>query len=453
MATSIPTPVSTSLVGARLDRVPFCRYHYRMLFLIAAGLFVDSFANMVMPGVLAVLVHMGISNLSMNAYYISVTFAGLTLGALLAGLMGDRFGRKSAYQFNLLLFGVFSLLSAFMPNMWSLIFVRFFMAIGLGAEFAVGYGFITEFVPPLVRGRCVAVVYTISSAGALASALATIIVIPALGWRWMFVISAIMALAVWMLRKNMPDSPRWLESVGRLDEADALVRRIAKEAGIAEAEVPTPARTEKIARPADAGLMELFRSRLVGRTVLAIVISMIVMAGIYSFVAWTPTFLIKQGFSMASSLWFSTLMITSSVAGPALAIWVSDTLGRKSSITMGAVFAAVAAIIYPHLTSIWAITVCGFLLETALFLLLAFAVGIYVPELFPTQYRLRGSGIAQSAGRFAVMLSPYLVVLLFGKFGVGGVVYLIAGLCLFLCIVILVFGIETKRRSLEEIAN
>jgi putative MFS transporter len=422
-----------------------------MLFLIAAGLFVDSFANMVMPGVLAVLVHMGISNLSMNAYYISVTFAGLTLGALLAGLMGDRFGRKSAYQFNLLLFGVFSLLSAFMPNMWSLIFVRFFMSIGLGAEYAVGYGFVTEFVPPLVRGRCVAVVFTLSSAGTLAASLVSVIVIPAWGWRWMFVISGIMALAVWMLRKNMPDSPRWLESVGRLDEADALVRRIEKEAGITEA--PTPARGEKIARPADAGVMELFRPRLVGRTVLAIVISMIVMAGIYSFVAWTPTFLIKQGFSMASSLWFSTLMITSSVAGPALAIWVSDTLGRKSSVTIAAVLAAVAAVIYPHLTSIWTITVCGFLLETALYLLLAFAVGIYVPELFPTQYRLRGSGIAQSAGRFAVMLSPYLVVLLFGRFGVSGVVYFIAGLCVFLCIIILTFGLETTRRSLEEIAS
>ena len=451
MATSIPTPAPTSLIGARLDRIPFCRFHYRMLFLIASGLFIDSFATMVMPGVLAALVHMGISNLSMNAHYVSVTFAGLTVGALLAGLMGDRFGRKSAYQFNLLLFGVFALLSAFMSNMWALIFVRFFMSVGCGAEFAVGYGFVTEFVPPLVRGRCVSIVYTLSCAGTLAASLVSVIVIPAWGWRWMFVISGIMALAVWMLRKNMPDSPRWLESVGRLDEADALVRRIEKEAGITEA--PTPARGEKIARPADAGVMELFRPRLVGRTVLAIVISMIVMAGIYSFISWTPTFLIKQGYSIASSLWFSTLMITSSVAGPALAIWVSDTLGRKSSITMGAVFAAVAAIIYPHLTSIWAITVCGFLLETALFLLLAFAVGIYVPELFPTQYRLRGSGIAQSAGRFAVMLSPYLVVLLFGKFGVGGVVYLIAGLCLFLCIVILVFGIETKRRSLEEIAN
>ena len=451
MATSIPTPVSTSLVGARLDRVPFCRFHYRMLFLIAAGLFIDSFANMVMPGVLADLVRKGISNLPMNAHYVSVTFAGLTLGALLAGLMGDRFGRKSAYQFNLLLFGVFALLSAFMSNMWALIFVRFFMSVGCGAEFAVGYGFVTEFVPPLVRGRCVAVVFTLSSAGTLAASLVSVIVIPAWGWRWMFVISGIMALAVWMLRKNMPDSPRWLESVGRLDEADALVRRIEKEAGITEA--PTPARGEKIARPADAGVMELFRPRLVRQTLLGMVISMITIAGIYSFLIWMPMFLMKQGFSMASSLWFSTLMLTSAVVGSALGIWVSDSVGRKSSITIAAVFAAVAAVIYPHLTSIWPITVCGFLLETALFLLLAFAVGIYVPELFPTQYRLRGSGITQASGRFAAMLAPYLVVYLYRRSGVSGVVYLIAGMCVFLCIVILTFGLETKRRSLEEIAS
>ena len=116
-------------------------------------MFLDSFDNSMMAGILAALVGTGWSTMALNARFISATFVGLTIGAGLAGLAGDRLGRRFAYQFNLLLFGVMSLAASLAPSMDWLIGIRCLMGIGLGAEFVVGYGMMSEFVPPASRGR------------------------------------------------------------------------------------------------------------------------------------------------------------------------------------------------------------------------------------------------------------------------------------------------------------
>ncbi|MGY8632024.1 MFS transporter [Bradyrhizobium sp. 14AA] len=441
--------MSSSSIGARLDRIPLSKFHYRMLTLIALGLFVDSFEVMIMGGVLAALVQSGVSDFAQNAKFISATFAGLAAGALFAGVIGDKFGRKASYQFNLLLFGLLSFLAAFAPSMSWLIVIRFFMGIGLGAEFVIGYGFISEFVPPAVRGRSIAVAALVSNSGQLIASLVALAVIPTLGWRWMFAIAGVMALSVWMLRKNMPESARWLESVGRIDEADRIVSHIEVEAGMEPG--PKPLARMEIVREGAFDIRELFRSALLGRTLIGMLLAIVVLTGNYGFIAWIPTFLVKQGHNVFSSLWISTLMAVGSICGPLLGLWISDNLGRRYSIALVAVFTAVVGVIYPNVTSISAITICGFLLQASILLLIALGIGTYLPELFPTNYRLRGSGLAQFAGRVATIFTPFLVVALFESFGVGGVIYSIAGLYILLSITLVTFGIETKNRPLERI--
>ena len=128
-------------------------------------MFFDSFDNSMMAGVLAALVSSGVSTMASNATFISATFAGLTIGAASAGFIGDRLGRRFAYQFNLLIFGSMCLVAAVAPSMQWLIVIRVIMGIGLGAEFVVGYGMISEFVPPGSRGRYTALLNLISSSG------------------------------------------------------------------------------------------------------------------------------------------------------------------------------------------------------------------------------------------------------------------------------------------------
>jgi putative MFS transporter len=419
-----------------------------MLLMIGAGLFLDSFEVTLMAGVLGALVQTGMSDIAMNAKFISATFAGLSVGALFAGAIGDRFGRKVSYQFNLILFGTFSILAAFAPDMWWLIVARFIMGIGLGAEYVIGYGFISEFAPPPVRGRCIAIVALGSNFAVMLSSLVGLIVIPTLGWRWMFVIAGVMAVFVWMLRKNMPESPRWLESVGRYAEADLVVKKIEEESGFVDA---APVVAEQ--KPEKSSVVELFQPPLVGRTLIGMFITVVALVGTYGFITWVPSFLVKQGVNMVSSLWFTTLMSGGGVFGPIVGYWISDRFGRKYSIALVAAFASIAGAIYPNLHSMAALAVCGFFMVSAILLLVALGLGTYVPELFATRVRLRASGVTQFSGRVATIFSPYLIVYLFAEFGIGGVVYSLAGMYLLLCLVVLIFGMETKNRPLEHIAT
>src|ERR1700721_2060215 len=138
--------------GARLDRLPASRFHYRMLGLIGGGMFLDAFEIYLQGAVLAALLSIGWSTPAMNANFISITFAGMVVGAWAAGILGDRYGRRFSYQANLLIFGLASLAGAAAPSMAWLIAARFMMGIGLGAEIVVGYFPISGLTPPPSRG-------------------------------------------------------------------------------------------------------------------------------------------------------------------------------------------------------------------------------------------------------------------------------------------------------------
>jgi MFS transporter, putative metabolite:H+ symporter len=176
--------------GGRLDRLPISPFHYRVLGLVSAGMFLDAFEIYLAGGVLAALVKSGWSDLAYNGWFISITFAGMMVGAWCAGIFGDHFGRRFSYQLNLLIFGIASLAGAAAPSIEWLIAARFVMGVGLGAEIVVGYVTLSEFVPPLQRGRWGSALSAITNSALFVSAFAGLLIIPQFGWRWMFVITA-----------------------------------------------------------------------------------------------------------------------------------------------------------------------------------------------------------------------------------------------------------------------
>ena len=139
--------------GARLDRLPISSFHYRIFWLVGAGMFFDGYDLYIAGGVLASAVQTKFSTVPQNLQFISLTFVGMTLGALITGFVGDKLGRRFTYQINLLIFGLASLAAAFAQDMNQLIVCRFVQGLGLGAEIVVGYSTLTEFVPPRTRGR------------------------------------------------------------------------------------------------------------------------------------------------------------------------------------------------------------------------------------------------------------------------------------------------------------
>ena len=435
--------------GARLDRLPIGAFHRRIVALIAIGMFFDGYDVYVAATVLGATLKSGFSTLAQNAQFVSVTFIGMMIGSFLTGFLGDRYGRRFTYQANLTIFGLASLASAFAPNMRSLILLRGVMGIGLGAELVAGYAALTEFLPPQARGRWSGILNVAVVSSLPLSALASTLLIPRTGWRVMFVIGGIGALIVWYLRKAMPESPRWLESIGRTGEAEAMLREI--EQGFA-------ARGELLPEPAPPppsvptrGLFVLFGPQLFPRLAVGAMTLVVANTLIYGFVSWLPTFFVQQGLSIASSFKYSLLMSCGAPVGAAIASLSADSVGRKPAIIAASVSAIVFGGIYPFIRDPMLFPLVGFLLVVSIYILVALLFAIYIPELFPTDVRMRAAGLCNTIGRTATIFTPFLVVFLLRSYGVAGVVGLMIGLLMVQILVVHRFGLEPRLRPLEEL--
>jgi len=444
-------------IGARLDGLPLSGFHWRLLGLIAAGMYFDSFDIYIAGTVLAAMVHSGESTLGLNATFVSVTFIGMMTGAWLSGLLGDRFGRRFCYQFNLGIYGFASIAAALAPSMYWLIFFRLVMGLGMGAEIVVGYGTLSEFIPANWRGRFGTILNLIINTSLFLSTFLGWLIVPHYGWRWMFAIAGCGALVVWFLRKSMPESPRWLASRGRGEEARQIVEQIEAACGTAAGPAASATHSpssEPWSSDSDSSgrLADLFSRRLLTRTITAITVLVALFTVNYAFVSWIPTFLVKQGHSVSNSLGMTALMFAGGPIGSLIAFALAERVGRKWGIVVFSLICAGFGVAYPFAQSTVAITALGFAITAGIYVLSSFSVATYVPELFPTQLRLRGSGLANTVGRAVSIVVPYAVASAFMRFGIAGVLTLIVGTLLMQALIVGVLGAETKHRSLEAIA-
>ena len=435
--------------GARLDRLPVSSFHRRILRLIGLGMFFDGFDIYLGAAVLGSTIRSGFSTLPENAAFVSSTFLGMMLGSLLTGFLGDRYGRRFTYQANLAVFGLASLAAALAPNMTVLIALRFIMGLGLGAENVVGYSTMTEFVPPARRGRWLGFIAVFVVTGLPISVLAATWLIPLYGWRVMFVLGGVGALLVWWARKALPESPRWLESVGRTAEAEALMQKIEAEASGGR---PLPAPAPAPAHAPSRAISTLFAPPLLGRMVLGSVALIVINTLIYGFITWLPTFFAKSGMPIATSFNYTLIMAIGAPVGSLIGALFVDRVGRRRIIVGAAAASIVFGCIYPFVGEASLLPIAGLALTIPIYVLVAVLFGVYIPELFPTEVRLRASGICNTFGRGATVLTPFLVISLFTDYGVKGVLALMVGLLAVLIGTVLALGVESAGLRLEEAA-
>jgi putative MFS transporter len=438
--------------GARLDRLPISSFHYRIFWLVGAGMFFDGYDLYIAGGVLASTVQSKFSTVPQNLQFISLTFVGMTLGALITGFVGDKMGRRFTYQINLLIFGLASLAAAFAQDMNQLIACRFVQGLGLGAEIVVGYSTLTEFVPPRTRGRWLSMMAFLVVAGFPVTALLGYLIIPAFGWRPMFVIAGIGSLVVWYLRKNLPESPRWLESQGRTAEAEALMQSIEKEAagGGTLPPVVVPAPVPQVAA------MDMLKPPLLQRLLVGCWVLITINTLIFGFVIFLPQFFLRQGLTITNSLGYTVVLSIASLVGCAVGAWTSDAIGRRWSIIGASIVTIVGGYIYARFNAASdpaIVLSVGFILIVAIYVQTAILFGVYTPELFPTEIRLRANGICNTLGRGATVVSPFIVGSLMTSYQLPGVVWLMIGLVVIQIVVVWAWGVEPRNRGLEEVAG
>jgi putative MFS transporter len=436
--------------GARLDRLPISSFHYRIFWLVGAGMFFDGYDLYVAAGVIASVLQTKFAVGSQIPQFVSLTFVGMTLGALITGFVGDKMGRRFTYQINLLIFGVASVAAAFAQNMDQLIICRFVQGLGLGAEIVVGYSTLTEFVPPKSRGRWLSFMAFLVVAGFPATAIIGYLIIPSFGWRPMFIIAGIGSLIVWYLRKNLPESPRWLESQGRTAEAEALMQSIEKESS-GGAALPAPVITVPVAQ---LSASDMFKPPILQRLLVGCWVLITINTLIFGFVIFLPQFFLRQGLTITNSLGYTVVLSVASLVGCALGAWSSDAIGRRWSIIGASVVTIVAGWMYARFgkdADPMMVLSVGFVLIVAIYVQTAILFGVYTPELFPTEIRLRANGICNALGRGATVVSPFIVTALLARYQLPGVVWLMIGLVVIQIVAVYFWGVEPAKRSLETL--
>jgi putative MFS transporter len=195
---------------------------------------------------------------------------------------------------------------------------------------------------------------------------------------------------------------------------------------------------------------DLFSRDMIARTITGSVILIALNTAIYGFLAFLPSFMVRQGLTITTSLNYVTLMSLGGPAGALLGMALSDKVGRKPCIVVFSLVAIASGAIYPQLSDPTFVMLTGFILVSAIYVLVVVAWGMYVPELFPTTIRMRGAGFCNTLGRF---MTPQITTLLFGFAGVTAVLAYVVGLLLLQVIVVLLFGIETKQMPLEALSE
>jgi putative MFS transporter len=393
----------------RLDRLPFTPLHRRLVVVAGAGWAMDAMDVGLISFVMAALAAQWKLDGGTLAWIGAVGFVGMALGASLGGTVADRVGRRFVFAATLLIYGVATGAAALSWSIGSLLFFRFLIGFGLGAELPVASTLVSEFAPARIRGRMVVWLEAFWAVGWILAALIGTFVIPRsdAGWRWAFAIGALPAVYSGVVRRTLPESVRFLERQGRADEAEQVVRRFEAAAG-----VPSPERAaEPSAHPAAAakvGLGELWRGALARRTLALWLVWFGINFAYYGAFIWIPTLLTSRGFTLVRSFEYTLIITLAQLPGYAVSAWLIERWGRRPTLASFLAGSAAAAVLFALADSRPEILAAGCLLS--FFNLGAWgAVYAATPEVYPTTVRATGAGWAAGFGRIASIIAPLCV--------------------------------------------
>jgi MFS transporter, putative metabolite:H+ symporter len=445
----------TSFVSESLDESEFTKYHWRVLALIVAGLFFDLFDIGILGSLVPDMLKGGFVQPGQVALIASATFLGVLVGSVGQGELTDRFGRKTVYQANLLIYGLATLAAATSTNYVILAVWRFVAGFGLGAEIPLAYAYAAEFAPKRIRGRVLSLVNLLG--GSIAIPLGLLFALAFrdhIGWRGTFVVIGVAALIIFLLRIGLPESPRWLAAKGRTQAALAVLRRMNIEAKPDQLLTATDTTINS-----EDPILQVFRRY--PRRIFSFMGSLFcISVGIYVIATWLPALMGRQGYGIEQSLKFSLVVTCAFPLSSVALIFLLDRFGRMRTVISAFLLASLSTLIFMGATG------AGYALP--ILMLLGFLMAFFIDvagntlilmsgELFPTGARSSGGGLGLGAGRVGAILASYVVVGSIDYYGVPGVYVALSGILLLGAISAVVLKIDLELdpagQSLEEIAN
>ena len=439
------------MVLERLEALPLGRFHYKLLLVTGLGWLFDSMDTGLIAFILPVLAkEWGLAPGQMGLIG-SIGLIGMALGAVVSGTIADRIGRKKVFTITVLLYSIASAFCALSWNYQSLLVFRFLVGFGLGGELPVAATLVSEYAPSRVRGRFIVLLESFWGLGWIAAACIAYFFIPLYGWRMAFLIGALPALYVCLIRMHMPESVRYLLAHGRIGEARQIVVSLERQLHVPVA--PFVSEKETVPVVAKASFRELWKKPFVSRTIMLWLVWFGINFSYYGIFMWLPSLVFQQGFTVVKTFEYVLIMTLAQLPGYYCAAWLVDKIGRKYTLSAFLLFSGVASYFFGHASTVAALMMWGSVMS--FFNLGAWGVlYTYTPEQYPTAIRALGSGWAAGFGRFGGMAAPMMVgALLARSFGFASVFYMFALVFAAVAVIVMSLGVESKQKDLESISE
>jgi MFS transporter, putative metabolite:H+ symporter len=437
-------------VSDRLDRLPTSRFHAKILIVAALSLLFDTLDTAVTGFVLASLRTVWHFDAKTIGVVSAIGLSGYLVGSAICGFSADHLGRKKTILFTLILYSVFSASRGLTDTVGVFAFLNFFTWFFVGAESSTVPPYLAELWPSRIRGKLVGWMMAFFGTGIALSSIWALLIIPTMGWRWALFLTAPFALIGGVMRSVLPESPRWLIRVGRIADAEAVLRRVEDEVAKSTGRV-LPA---VVPRRPQVSQRRVYPRELLGTAYRSLTLMLWAAwfaeyGVLYTYQIFVPTILSAEGHSIVNSFRYSVVIYSAAIPGYVLGGYVVEWLDRKYAILLS--FASVAAFgtLFGHSQS--PVQIMTFGGSTVFFLSLgSTAIYTYTPELYPTEIRATAMGIASAWGRVGAVTMLLVFGHLFAIHGKSLLFLIIDPILMTASIVVLCVGPPTRGKPLQE---
>ncbi|MDE1144724.1 MAG: MFS transporter [Paraburkholderia tropica] len=445
-----------ALISARIERLPFTRWHTRVLGMIGLVHMTDAFDALTIAFVMPVL--MGLWHLTPTeaALLVSSGYVGQTIGALLFSAAAERFGRLRVLRWLLVLLALGSVASAYAPGYAVFIALRLFQGIGLGGESPVSATYMNEVCPARIRGRVIFVLQSTFALGNLVAAIAALWLIPAYGWQIMFLVGGLPIVLAAILPRVAPESPRWLAINGRADAARRIVDEMERTAPAARlADASTPEVVAHGTQEQKESFRALFARGFARRTLVVWLMAGCGSLTTYGILVWLPSlYRTVYHLPLEVALRYGMVSMIATLLGTFMGTFAIDWLGRRKTFAIAFLGAALPmcwlALSGTRVPAGQVLVLAS--MSVAMIAIVQCGIYVYAPEVYPTRIRATGAGAASAITRIASVIGPLVIGTLLTYLRVEAVFGYFALVSLLGAIVIGAFAIETRGRKLDEIA-
>lgn len=424
-----------------LDKTKLNRIHYQIL-VIGSLIYMLTAMNVMLIGsvVTPIISEWGLQP-GIRGTIFSIGFIGMFIGAIIFGRVADLIGRRPTLIIVIVIEALFTGLHALATDITTLYILRLLSGIGVGAALPQPGIYVSEYTPKEYRGRFLGLVETSWVYGALLALIFPYLIIPNYGWRTAFIVGLAPLLLLPFVYRYIPESIRYLLKKGRKDDAIRILNQI----GISIEDKYLETMESKYRVP------DLFSRRYISRTILLAILWMSLVYTYYAIFLWLPSIYAKSfGMDILKSLLWTLVITLFQIPGYYSATFLLDRLGRKKVLSIYLVLAGIASLLMSISTDlvwfqVWSAAISFFNLG-------AWAgLYTYTPELYPTEIRGVASGFAASMGRVAGIISPLVTAALYQATGLLGPYALTAAIHILAGLSVVLLGIETMRKSLEEL--